>query len=410
MNPRERHLGTIALASDDGSFAGADVGALVRRLLLFEHCVLESRFLAEVPSMVQAFGFSGLMRLLDEPDLTIICDAVTVGSTGQWSPPTKGSDRTIPLPLGSYQISTVAHHEAEEPFATGLANVKGLWLSDNQIRKLKRKFENKLQTYSRPGVAGGGADLALRAQTSPSSIAGAIADDIRAKLDLSPNIGVRVELEVLPGPAEYKISTNLTADHGVEPERAHKVVEKSILGIHGMYQRLGLMQHYTAVSGFRNEELPYFSAHLDYLINLIDPNRQEERLERVVSLFGLPQLDGIRDGVTVDVAALLKLRHEPDCRALRAWLRGIDGTTDQDLSAQYGAIQERVSKLVHGAAGKSIRFLATTGLSMIPGLGALPTALSASDTFLIDRLVRKPGPMSFLGSSYPSIFGDPRDG
>ena len=42
MELRERHLGPITTRSDGGSEVRVDAGALVRRLLLFEHCTLES--------------------------------------------------------------------------------------------------------------------------------------------------------------------------------------------------------------------------------------------------------------------------------------------------------------------------------------------------------------------------------
>jgi hypothetical protein len=58
---RERHIGSIATWSGhDGSRVTVDAGALVRRLLLFEHCTLESDYLVEIPRLVSVFGFKGL--------------------------------------------------------------------------------------------------------------------------------------------------------------------------------------------------------------------------------------------------------------------------------------------------------------------------------------------------------------
>ncbi len=70
MELRERHIGPIATRSGEGvSEVRVDVGALVRRLLLFEHCTLESDGLVEIPRLVKAFGFRGLMELLESGGL-----------------------------------------------------------------------------------------------------------------------------------------------------------------------------------------------------------------------------------------------------------------------------------------------------------------------------------------------------
>jgi hypothetical protein len=75
MDWRERHIGPItARVGDDGAKVVVDVGALVRRLLLFEHCTLESDGLVEIPRLYNAFGFRDLMELLESGALSIICD------------------------------------------------------------------------------------------------------------------------------------------------------------------------------------------------------------------------------------------------------------------------------------------------------------------------------------------------
>jgi hypothetical protein len=84
MEWRERHIGPITTRmGDDGAKTVVDVGDLVRRLLLFEHCTLESGGLAEIPRLYNAFGFRDLMALLEWGALSIICDATSKGNIGQ---------------------------------------------------------------------------------------------------------------------------------------------------------------------------------------------------------------------------------------------------------------------------------------------------------------------------------------
>jgi hypothetical protein len=55
--------------------------------------------------------------------------------------------------------------------------------------------------------------------------------------------------------------------------------------------------------------------------------------------------------------------------------------------------------------GKVIRFLTTTGLGLVPGAGiVLGPAASAADTFVVDRLLKKSGIVTFVGKMYPALF------
>lgn len=73
---RERHFGPIASVGDEPTTFEVDVGALVRRLILFEHCYLESINLEEIPALLNVFGYEGLKELLRQPDFEIIDDRI----------------------------------------------------------------------------------------------------------------------------------------------------------------------------------------------------------------------------------------------------------------------------------------------------------------------------------------------
>jgi hypothetical protein len=83
MDIRERHFGPIVTCTTDGHVISVNLDALIKRILLFDHCYLESNLLREIPAMAKTFGYSGLMRLLEDPHFQIISDALTAGSVGQ---------------------------------------------------------------------------------------------------------------------------------------------------------------------------------------------------------------------------------------------------------------------------------------------------------------------------------------
>jgi hypothetical protein len=60
---------------------------------------------------------------------------------------------------------------------------------------------------------------------------------------------------------------------------------------------------------------------------------------------------------------------------------------------------------VRSKYGKSIRWAASTGPGLIPGIGTvLSGGLGLLDTFLTEKVLKEPGPLSFLSKRYHSIF------
>ncbi len=99
------------------------------------------------------------------------------------------------------------------------------------------------------------------------------------------------------------------------------------------------------------------------------------------------------------------MNNPPECRELRNWLRNIDAETDEEIDNKFDSLRERMSWLLEGSGGKSARFLVTSGAGAIPVAGLIVgPALTAADSFLLERLIGKPGPITFLSKRYPSIF------
>ena len=107
MDIRERHFGRIATEDGDADQVVVDVGALIRRLILFEQCTIESILLKEVPALIAVFGAEVLLKLVDSEVVRIVCDAMTAGQVGQLAALKITKDRGGPLPLGSYRLASV---------------------------------------------------------------------------------------------------------------------------------------------------------------------------------------------------------------------------------------------------------------------------------------------------------------
>jgi hypothetical protein len=68
-------------------------------------------------------------------------------------------------------------------------------------------------------------------------------------------------------------------------------------------------------------------------------------------------------------------------------------------------MRERLARITHTKIAKTIRFAVEGGVGAIPVVGmAAGRALSFSDSFVIEKLIGRPGPVSFLSAQYPSMF------
>jgi hypothetical protein len=110
-----------------------DVGAVVRRLVLFERYTLRTVRMLDIPALVSAFGEGGLRALLADGCLRVHCDVLTMGSVGQG------------LPSGTFQFAVLRAHDQREYVSSCLQEVHTIaGLSDKQAQKLKRTIADAL--------------------------------------------------------------------------------------------------------------------------------------------------------------------------------------------------------------------------------------------------------------------------
>jgi hypothetical protein len=125
----------------------------------------------------------------------------------------------------------------------------------------------------------------------------------------------------------------------------------------------------------------------------------------VVEIAGLPGLDDLAEEQEIDVTHLLKLRDSAECRDFRAWLREIDTETDSEIEKRFASMGERASRIIHTRSAKMIRFIIGEVVRLIPGYGlAAGPGYSLADTFIAEKLIGTPGPITFISKRYPSIF------
>ena len=414
MELRERHIGPITTRSgEDGSDVRVDAGALVRRLLLFEHCTLESDGLVEIPRLVRVFGFRGLMELLESGALSIICDPITMGNIGQTLDLKITRARGGPLPLCSYRIVPVSIPErlpTGEPYREQYVDqtldvIRGMGLPDGQRRRLMRTVAPMLSFYPPIVIADSKAEFGKLVDRQDASIRSALVIEFRRARGADLPGAVELWLDDLGNDGDFRVATNLATRARIDEAETHRIIERALLGAAGLEQRLIVMRATGSVSGFKEEELSVLDGRFQWMWKELGADAQEARFRRVVNIGGLPDLSNLAPGQEINIKRVLRLRDSADCREMRRWLREVGSETDAEISERLFSFREGLAAATHTRSKSAIRFLLVTGIGSLPGIGTLAgPAATALDHFIFEKLIGRPGPATFLGHSYPSIF------
>jgi hypothetical protein len=415
MDRRERHIGSITTrAGDDGAKVVVDVGALVRRLLLFEHCTLESDGLVEIPRLYNAFGFKDLMALPESGALSIICDSVTMGNIGQTSGLKVTRARGGTLPLCSYRIVPVSIPERLETgelyrgkyVDQALDVIRKMGLKDSERRRLMRVLASMLDTYPRIVVNDSKDRLRTLVEREDPTIRKALEVEFRRARGRRLPGAVELRLDDLGDGGDFRVSTNLASRAGIDERATHMIVERALLGAAGLEQRILVMEATESVPGFREEELPVLEERYGAAGKQLSGEAQEARFQRVVSIGrDLPDLNKRQSGERIDLRRVLKLRDSPDRREMRDWLRKIDSESDTEINKRLFGFREGLKAATHTRSKTAIRLVLTNAVGLLPVYGsAAGPAAGAADRLIFEKWIGRPRPTTFLGRGYTSIF------
>lgn len=162
------------------------------------------------------------------------------------------------------------------------------------------------------------------------------------------------------------------------------------------------MRSFDAVTGFKDDEAMLFEARLQGLVRRVDPNALELQLRRVIALAGERELTQLAPGI--DVAHLLDLGMSDAVHEFRASVQDSEEKSDEQIRAALTSLRPAIASVVQGNLGRLFRFLTVTGVGIIPEARPAAMALGALDTFVLDRIVGKPGPAAILGDQYRSTY------
>lgn len=384
-----------------------DLDGFVKRILLFDHYILDSLGLLELPYLINTFTFNGLIELLESGAISIHTFPVNSASM---SPSVMG-DFQWPggiRPPFNYSLATISPSDPLEHVNLLYDNV--LPKLDLRGRQSSRLIKAIYSAMAKPQTDPEGLSIHSTINDilkSPKLLARSCS--YAAKRQLGKEIpSSEIELEITQlNQFEVKVINNLQTDFDFAQLEAHRIIESAILTIAGEYDRIELMKWYSATTGSNNNDLPLFADKFNFLLSNLSPENKELKFQRVLDVRGIKQIQ-LEQKTQINIHQLLAIREKPECLAFRQWLTNIDKLTDKEISDLGNSISSTISQFLQSNTGRIFRFLVTNGIGLLPfpGLAQISAlGISALDTFVLDHLFKsKPIPLMFIDDMYPSIF------
>jgi hypothetical protein len=391
MSAFKRVIGRSAIFNRD-QMTGVDAEGLLHRILLFDQYVLSSVRLQEIPHLVKTFGFEGTRDLLESNLVQIKCESLAVAQSGQ----TTCLDAPV-LPLYTYRIDLVDAHDRREYISRCLHQLHNpAALKHNQINKLKRTIVQAIRPL--PDQFRSILGPACVREIQNTFLVRAAIDIYLVRKHGAYDVPYSLVLHD-KGEGVFRAVSDLAAIAKISDVEAHKAIEAGLLAVAALAQTILEMNVYSAVSGFRDDELPLFQRKLGQVYEALTSEAEERQFTRVIEL-ALPNLT--LSNRVLDVDVLLKLKESSELREFRAWLENVGTWTDDEIKRVVASWRVKLGLFVGGSAGRTLRFLATSAGAIKNPAGALSVAIL--DQFIIDRLLPRTGIAASVNELYPSLF------
>lgn len=405
------------LKDPSGKRLEPDGSELLTRLLLFDQYLMRVRWFSEVPYLVNTWGVDATTELLKSGALKLLWDDNTVAFSSA-DPPDAARIRRERRKQGVDGLIII------QPPQLPVYNVEVLhsFSGDRTMQVVDQRIHDSVSPLKLPTRKSNRLTDALKGATrleriglGSQSIKSLWADEERDTALLRSGISFLLRLRYGDTPQDYKLRVRRDSDgtvsidtnlgrrlRGISQPELWRLIGQSLLGVANLAQRLVQMEEHNAVIAFDDSEVEMLGARLSFLLQQVDPNAQLRRYDRITSVTGVPS---ITDPTNIDLDRFLEVRASPECRDFRHWLRQSDLIDATQVEERLLKLRSRVASVTNCGAGKTVRFLTTTGAGFVPIVGpGLGLALSGIDTFLVDRVVGNPGPLAFLSRGYRSIF------
>lgn len=402
---RQRLLGRLIVNGPDGHHAGVDDSALIQRLLLFETFIVQSARFWEFPYLIRTYGYEGAMALLRSGAISLELRESFIGRQGGGT-----AEPSVNVHGSVVRVSPIRYTAAEIDFDDELLDkdFDELRRSVELTRRQAAKLEHSIRAHLLPRVAHGKPQALEQTLAEVDSAAPHVrrAIELAGQRASSPADLRGLDLHIrrlVTG--SHEVKADISRCPNVTPEQVASAIKDGLGAVGSLNARIDDMRSYSALLGFQNEDLPVFGDKLDFVAHQFDPAAQVSRLSRILELGGLPDVSAPDVARGVSLERVLEVRESPECRSFRAWLWGSDVTSNEEIEEHFRGVKQRLSRFVRAPSGKALRWMASTAAGLVPGVGIVTGAVAGLlDTFVVEKVLKDPGPLSFISRQYPSIF------
>jgi hypothetical protein len=387
MTIRQAVIGEVAL-HDGARVDGVDLGALVRRLLLFDTVVVKSIRLRDLPFLARAFGYDGLLQLLNSGIMKFCCEFTTLATDFH-------RDGLRSVPKGHFHFGVVDAYDRDAVLRSELLGLQSVTGLKNPERASLE--ETVWKCLIRP--------------PSPASYGKEIMTQVEADLRASAPVlraAILEQMKQTSGTTESAASALLVRVEEttervflirLSAEQVHPLLSRSVTAVANLNQRMAEMQAYSAITGFSDDDVQLLYAKLTGVLARLNPRLAEEQFERAVEIAGLP---AFRSAKRVSVDRLLQVRDSAQCRDFRKWLSTLQEVSDSDIRSMVAGFKDRCTILA-SPDETTVRFAAFKNVGLLSE-GLLATVI---DSFVADTVLPTSGIVAFLTKTYPSLFVSP---
>lgn len=389
LDARDRYFGRF-IASE----GGFDANAFVQRMLLFEEVVIGGP--GHLDGLMNLFGVGGLIEVLESGAVHFLSSVHMIG----WEDYRRhglGHGQGLPLMSWFVELMYVVSPPPLERFEREARKVLAQrGIADDDQERIVIALLDRVETIRWPkdaAITGLRADIAAR----PQLVLEGVLDGVEKKLNRPvPRESVRFAVRE-SGKAVFAAETNLAEVLGVNRAEAHELIGPALAAYVGSHMQFDLLSGISAVGELRDVDAQFLERRSDLFAQLVTDQRPAQFL-RALEIREVP---GLSPGDRLDSHQLLKLREHPDTMAFRDWLRHAGQLDDAVVRELLGGWRAKLAMLATGPGGRVVRWLASTGLGVVTMPGGI--ALSAADSFLVDKLIAPPGPAAFVDRHYRQL-------
>jgi len=407
---RSRYIGPCYYNCSNNHGPRIDLASFIIRLLLFDTYIIDSNKLNEIIEIISYFGYGGTKEILNSGAIRIHSEAYAIGQTGQTGlgfrgKKKDGSPKEL-LPLNSFSFDVIMHLDKKKIMHDDLQKVHSIkGIKQKEAINLKKLIANNLVWYPEESAKKilhqHLDDLRINTPNIKRAILSKAAE-ILGVPKISKDFSLSIEVDEMD---DVHISSDISKILSIDEQTTHNIFGSALLAVGALNKRIETMRVFSAVTGFRENELSIFEDKVEFIINNISPAPVEEKLSRILSWQNFPDLYSAITSRKLNIESLLKIRESNECKEFRNWLWSCDSLEVKEMEARLASLSARLSLKLTGTTSKAIRWLATTGAGFIPPIGlALGPTLGFLDTFLIEKFLPKSGVLTFLGRMYPSVF------